>query len=577
MPFESGGRADKQGNTYEYNCAIYEMLRIFDEVNYSVTIEALGDDEKGTDVFVTTMKGEKEHQQCKARNGSKDKWDISGLRAKGIFKTWEFQLNRGDERRVALVSPMTCSFLVDLHSRSLNTSGNPSDFYYAQINKSSQEFQKFYEDFCAEMRLKIIEENGIIERNVLKSIDHLRKTFYKQVSETELQERIYQSIHFLFRNDKNIVYNAMYSFVCKENILGVEITQPVLMDYLKKQGIEMRLRDGDDRILPRLKEINQEYRDAFKPLKEGLVHRKEFEKCINAIKNEKSFIISGAAGHGKSGCTEAIMDYCESKKIPHIAIKLDQRVPHGNCEIWGKELGLSGSIVHAMHCISRNERAVIVLDQLDALRWTQANSSEALLVCMELIRQVRYFNRDREHKIIVVFVCRTYDLENDNNIKSLFEKKNDLSENKWVVFRVQNFDEGIVKKIVGEGYGQLSVKLKKLLQIPSNLYIWQHLDREKTYTDCVTTGHLIEEWYEQICRKSAVAGVPEKTVRETEECIVDTLDRIGRLYAPKQTLRVETAGLDYLISCEMILVQKEKVGFVHQSILDYFMSLPFCL
>ena len=138
------------------------MLRIFDEVNYSVTIEALGDDEKGTDVFVTTMKGEKEHQQCKARNGSKDKWDISDLRAKGIFKTWEFQLNRGDERRVALVSPMTCSFLVDLHSRSLNTSGDSRDFYYAQINESGKEFQKFYADLCAEMNLKIFEENGIL-------------------------------------------------------------------------------------------------------------------------------------------------------------------------------------------------------------------------------------------------------------------------------------------------------------------------------------------------------------------------------------------------------------------------------
>ena len=364
----------------------------------------------------------------------------------------------------------------------------------------------------------------------------------------------------------------MLSFVCMENILGVEITQPVLMQYLEKQEMEMRLRDGDDRILPRFKEINQEYRDTFKPLKEGLVSRKEFEDCINAIKSEKSFIISGAAGYGKSGCTEVILNYCESERIPHIAIKLDQRVPHGSCDIWGKDLGLSGSLVHAMHCISRNEKAVIVLDQLDALRWTQANSREALLVCMELIRQVRYFNHDREHKIIIVFVCRAYDLENDNYIKTLYENKKDSSENEWAVFRVRNFDEGIVKKIVGEEYGQLSAKLKKLLQIPSNLYIWQHLDKEKTYTDCVTTGHLIEEWYEQICRKSAAAGVPERTVRETVECIVDTLDRIGRLYAPKQTLRVETAGLDYLISCDMILVQKEKVGFVHQSILDYFMS-----
>lgn len=357
-----------------------------------------------------------------------------------------------------------------------------------------------------------------------------------------------------------------------KDILGVEITQPYLLNYFKEQRIEMRLRDGDDRILPRLIQINQEYRDAFKPLKGGLVHRKEFHDCINAIKSEKSFIISGGAGYGKSGCTEAVMNYCAEENIPHIAIKLDRRIPHRNCDTWGRELGLSGSIVYVMHCISRNEKAVIILDQLDALRWTQANSMEALSVCTELIGQVRHFNRDRQHKILIVFVCRVYDLENDNNIKLLFEKKSDKEENDWINICIKNFDEDVVRMIIGEGYDRLSSKLKELLQIPSNLYIWQHLDKEDTYSECVTTSHLIEKWYQQIYRKSITVGIQEKTVMDTQNSIVDMLDKMGRLYAPRQRLNVENSGLDYLISCEMILVQKEKVGFVHQSILDYFMS-----
>lgn len=98
-------------------------------------------------------------------------------------------------------------------------------------------------------------------------IKYLKKIIYKQISEVEIQERINQSILFLFRNDRNTVYNALVSFVCMEDILGVEVTQPYLLNYLKEQGIEMRLRDGDDRILPRLAQLNQEYRDAFKPLK----------------------------------------------------------------------------------------------------------------------------------------------------------------------------------------------------------------------------------------------------------------------------------------------------------------------
>ncbi len=566
MPFEKGGRADKQGNRYEINCIIYEILKVLNEINYSVIVEALGTDEIGTDILVTTFDGQKEHQQCKARNASKECWDISDLKAKNIFSTWKIQLNREHNRIVALVSPMACSFLFDLHDRACNTSGRAEDYYSIQIMKSSREFQKFYKSFCIEMGL-----NSNQDVDVLKSIDYLKRIFYKQISEYELQERINQNIQYLFSSEQKIVYNALLSFVVMEDILGKEITQSILFDYFIKQGITFRLKDGDNRIAPRISEMNQEYRQNFRPLQGGLIHRKEFDDCIEAIVNEKAVIISGSAGYGKSGCTEAILNYCEEKKLPHIAIKLDQRIPHKNCEIWGQELGFPGSIVHSIHCVSRNENAIIILDQLDALRWTQANSSEALAVCMELIRQVEYLNYERKKKIITIFVCRTYDLENDNNINSLF-KKQESSENAWEIVKVGDFKEEAVKEVIGEKYEQLSLKLKKLLRIPSNLYIWQHLDKEEAYGDCLTTSHLIDKWFGQICRRSVTVGLQQKTVNETKIRIVDALDRTGRLYIPKQILNVEEAGLDYLISSEIIMVQNNKIGFVHQSILDFFIS-----
>lgn len=566
MPFEKGGRADKQGNRYEINCIIYEILKVLNEINYSITVEALGMDEIGTDILVTSFEGKKEHQQCKARNASKEHWDISDLKAKNIFSTWKIQLNRDCNRKVALISPMTCSFLLDLHNRACNTSGKAEDFYSAQILKSSKEFQNFYKNFCAEMDLDSAENIDI-----LKSIDYLKRIFYKQISEYELQERINQNIQYLFSSEQKVVYNALLSFAVMEDILGKEITQSVLFDYLKKQGIAFRLKDGDKRIVPRINEINQEFRENFRPLQGGLVHRKEFDDCIKAIANEKAVIISGNAGYGKSGCTEAILNYCEEKKLPHIAIKLDRRIPHKNCAIWGQELGFPDSIVHSLHCVSRNENAVIILDQLDALRWTQANSSEALAVCMELIRQVEYLNYERKKKIIIIFVCRTYDFENDNNINSLF-KKQESSKNEWEIVKVGDFKEDVVKEIIGRKYEQLSPKLKKLLRIPSNLYIWQHLDKEEFYGDCLTTSHLIDKWFEQICRKSVTVGLQQKNVNETLISIVDALDKTGRLYVPKQILHIEESGIDYLISSEIIIAQNNRIGFVHQSILDYFIS-----
>ena len=79
MPSEKGGRADKAGNEYEKDCIIFEFLKIISEKNYSVSIEALGDDEKGTDILVVRKDGTIEHQQCKKRNASMEYCIINNI------------------------------------------------------------------------------------------------------------------------------------------------------------------------------------------------------------------------------------------------------------------------------------------------------------------------------------------------------------------------------------------------------------------------------------------------------------------------------------------------------------------
>ena len=568
MPLENGGRADKMGNRYEIRCIIYEMLKVLREVNYSIVIEALGDDEVGTDILITDFEGRKEHQQCKVRNASKEYWSIADLKSRNILKNWKKQLERGDDRNVALVSAVGCTHIVDLHNRAINSTNNPNDFYEYQIKSGGKEIQNSYKDFCKGMGIEVSES-----ADVAKSIDFLRRTSFKQMSEYTLQESISQEISYYFATDKESVYNAFVALVIDSDIYAKEITALELREYFTKQGIRMRMLDGDKRIIPQVELINREYRGSFKSLKEGLIDRNEFGECIEAINDEQSFVISGNAGYGKSGCTEAILNYCEGEDIPYIAIKLDRRIPHGNSEIWGQELGFSGSIVYALNAISKDKTAVLVLDQLDALRWTQANSSEALAVCMEMIRQVRYLNDERAKKIVIVFVCREYDLRNDNNIKSLFEREDDDTHRvEWKKIVIKDFDENVVKRVVGKKYEDLTLKTRRLLQVPSNLYIWQHLDEEATYGDCTTTSHLIDIWFQQICKKSNSIGVDEKVVRDTVHYTVDVLDKIGRLYAPKRILNVDERGLDYLVYAELLIKDGQKIGFVHQSILDYFIS-----
>ena len=82
----------------------------------------------------------------------------------------------------------------------------------------------------------------------------------------------------------------------------------------------------------------------------------------------------------------------------------------------------------------------------------------------------------------------------------------------------------------------------------------------------------MDKWYRQICERSSTVGVEERTVIETLDVIVDKLDRTGRLYMPEKSLKAERRGVNYLVSAEMLYEDGKRIGFVHQSIFDYFIS-----
>ncbi len=568
MPYELGGRADKRGNRFEFRWVIYQMLKVLDEKLDYVILEALGDDEQGVDIWIGKKDGSREGQQCKGRNGSKEFWDYGTANAKGIFTNWKYQLDRDKSNTVSLVSPLAFTLLEDLIERAKNTSKNPKDFYNNQVLNASKEFVNFFKNYC-----KVMEINPEQDLDLVNCISYLNRIAYRQLPDTELKELILSRISYLLIGNEEEIYAAFAEWIADGDILGKIINQSVIYTFLKEKNIKSKNLATDERIMPRLKELNQEYNTSFIPLKHGLIKRKEFSICREAIDSGNSLIIHGKAGRGKSGSTVEIINYCQEKTIPYLAIKLDKRIPNGTADKWGKDLGLPASIAHCINSVSKNERAVIILDQLDALRWTQAHSRDALLVCAQIINQVERLNFERKHKISVVFVCRTYDLENDNNIKSLFkgiDKKEETIQ--WNKVQVNELNEKLVKDIVGKRYEKLTNKLKEILRIPSNLYIWQKLDSSKIYVECSTANHLVSEWWGQLSEKCFEFGLSEDNINQIKEKMVTLLEKLGRIFIPLSLLYENKSSVEFLSSNAFLIIQDNKVSFAHQSILDCFLA-----
>lgn len=567
MPYEKGGRADKYGNRYENKWVIYQLLRVIDEKAESIIIEPIGEDEAGVDIWVNEKDGSREAQQCKGRNASKESWDTPSLKSRGIIAKSRQQLDRNPEYKFALVSPISCTMLFDLTTRARNSSKVKDFLEYQVMSGTSPEFQAFFISYCNALGLDYSNDNDLI-----KIVDYLKRTYYHQYLDSRMQkEELLDKIKFLFIGDSNNIYNLLENYILEEDVLGKEISCVMIGKLLKENSIYLRDLAKDTRIFPRIYELNMEFKDSFCPISKTLSERKEFEICRNEIKQGNSLVIHGRAGSGKSGCAQALSLYCETNSIPYIAIKLDKKIPSGSLENFSNQLGLPASVVYCLDCISKNKIGMIILDQLDALRWTQNHSRNALDICGEVIREVNNINREREHKLSLVFICRSYDLDNDKNIKMLFKDTDENEDIKWIKVQVGELEEDYVKKVIGDIYSQLSKKLRDALRVSSNLYIWEQLDKTQCYDEFTTANDLISEWWRQLCLKSHMYNINEVDIKSLKDNLILLLQNNNKLFVNKKLLDCTHISLEYLISFGMLINSVDKISFVHQSIYDYFL------
>lgn len=570
LPYEAGGRADKFGNRYESRWVVKQLLRVLNEEITSVTIEAIGGEEEGVDLWIKNLDGSQECHQCKARNASKEYWQLGDLAARGIFEKAKKQLDSNKDTTYYLISAVAGMMINDLTMRARNSNCDSEDFHKYQIENSGNKVKKAFKDFARYFGLNIETINGRKQAS-----EYLKRIYIIQYAD-DINEKnsLKETINYLYIGDLEAIYSLISCYAIENDLLGREITAYMLNNYLQTQlSISSRQLYKDGRIIPRFEYLNSEFASSFMPINNSIIHRTESDSCYKEILNGTSIIIHGKAGSGKSGCILELLNQLKEDDIVHLALKLDRRIPEHTSEQYGQSLGLRASPIFCLDAVSKDREVVLILDQLDAIRWTNNHSRTALEVCKEMIREANYINKNRKKKIIIAFVCRTFDLKNDRGIKSLFsineEKKGDYISWKDIIIGEMN-DEN-VRTIVGDAYNGLSKKLQILLGTPSNLYIWSNLEEKARSNTYITSSDLIKQWWEQLrynCEKMSISTIQ---LNELKDTIVNNIDRIGKLMIPEHLLsNYSKLATEQLLSNGLLLSDGKSIGFVHQSFYDYF-------
>lgn len=556
MSNEPAGRADKEGNRYEYLCVIDTILDLVSGKIVSFKHEPI--DEDGVDITTIEKSGIKNLIQCKSRNSSKDYWRFSDLKKLGCFDNWKYHLDRDVNNKVALYSPLPFMALTDLTKRALNSDGDIKHFYEIQVGQSS-ETRKDFNKFCECFHLNESNENDVI-----KAQNYLKRLTCALTPDFNFKATIKARIERYFIGNSDYIFDCFLEWIINGNIMGNNISIADLYSFLSIKNIILRSLENDKNFLKNIDKLNKEYKAYFEPINNKIIQRKELESCINSINNGESIVIHGDAGCGKSGLTNQIINYLEDNNILYLALKLDEYIPQNNINEWSEKLGFHDLVSNYLNAFSNDKNCVLILDQLDAIGWTQNNTKNAIGVISDLLNEINNINKEREIKISVVLVIRTFDLENDYNMKKIINKD-------WLKIKVDKLDDGTVRKIINNDseYNGYNKRLKQLLRISSNLYIWTKIYKHIDLGNIFSTGDLINEWWRCI-EEDGYGSFDSNSLNNARDTILKKMQEFNTKSIKKSWLKIDNNILSFLCSKGFIVDVDSRISFSHQSIVDYY-------
>ncbi|QDU28511.1 hypothetical protein ETAA8_36130 [Anatilimnocola aggregata] len=566
MSNEAGGYWAKLGDRYEGTWVVQQLLLLLHERIRSVTVEAIGDDEAGVDLWIERLDGMREAQQCKVRNGVKEKWPLADLDSRQILARARFQLERDQSHEYSLVSAIPAPVLDDLANSARDSNGDPEAFFTHQIVNRSQHAVNAFQELCDKWGLYADRPH---DRAVV--FDLLRRMrFHLFSDDRESRARVLLLAQLAIEGKPEHVVNALANFA--ETNLRKRISAVDVLDELARLGMPSRRLANDPRVTVRIGELNQEFRESIEPYLAGgkLIHRSE-SGALLALLDEgiDAVVLHGDAGQGKSGVLFELTMLLKKRGIPFLATRLDRKRPRASARQFGLNLDLPESPTRCLHEAAAGMHCVLILDQLDALRWTSAESAEGLDVCKSIVREVMTL-RSLGSRISVVLCCRSFDLEHDPQICDW------LKQTSFRRIPILDLEESTVKEIVDlqkVDYSTLSIRQKQLLRTVNNLAIWIAIvASDNRSPDFRSTTDLLRAYWNNRRQCLQKSGIKASALKSGLDALVDWMENSASLSAPIRVIEHDAELTTELRSWGVIRVAAGTVSFAHQSHLDFLIA-----
>lgn len=568
---ELGGRATKLGNTYERLWAVRQALYVIEGRCSSLLWEPVGDDESGIDLWVTNSDGSRIGYQLKRQNRDKEYWSVSDLRGERVLEFAREQLERDSQASYVFVSSCGVRFLRDLAEQSQRANDDPVIYYRDLVCVNKERKKAFHELMSAWSLDPNDPANMDLAFRMLQ-----RMTFEIQERSNRTRDEIEFASGLLIDGDSAQVVATLGDFL--DDHLGKQLHADDFRNALQDHGFRFRRLAGDPSLPTAIEHLQQRFDSIISQdlIAGAPIQRPEVTDLLAKIRGNQPpriVFVHGYAGSGKSVAVQQLYGELARAGIPCLPIQLHCHRPEGTPNNYGRlKLALPASPALSLRGHADRRHAVLILDQLDALRLTSIHSHESWDACAAMIDEAL-----ADAQTTVVVACRTFDLENDPKIAAWKRAMPGAPASAVVDMKIGELPEAAVVALlrkVGVDFASLPARQQSVLRQPAPLSLWWNLSQAgRSPLQFENATQLMREFL-RLRREEAQRdhGVAAGDLEHTLTSLVAYMDREGRLDAPAAMLSNYGCTTSALCSVGILRSEGGSLSFVHQGYFDHLVA-----
>lgn len=556
MP-RTGGESDKLGNRYESLWTVHNLMDVL--AGEAVALEPESFQESTGIEFIKTLQDSTQEFHSVKRQRAVNGWTLYALTGLGengrsVLKDLFDKLDDKISSAVVFVSATIHSQAYELWDRAQRCH-TPEEFEHQLTSDKGlhEDFNKYILPLC---------DNDLA--NALKRFRALR---FEPIGEHVLRRHIETNARrLLYRIDGNLVNGTEVVLKLADFIydsLGRRLVEADVRSELERHGYYLQDWARDSHVVGQVGNLNSRY---LRHVEGDMVLGRSIPRDDAAIvaralqekEGELAQLVVGVAGLGKSCVLAQTIRHLESAGIPLLALRLDNIPVVNSTRALGNIVDLPDSPAIVLAGISQGRRAVMLIDQLDAMSVVSGRNAEQWQIFEDLLHEVK-----QHPNLRLLLACRAFDLEHDPRLAGLAK-----SEGLAHRINLQPLPVDTVKKSVREGGGnpeQMTARELEILRTPFHL----HLFLQGEPANPIPFGgrqELFDRYWKEKRRKANSQGVDFERVVGV---LTDALSQNESISAPVNRLDAVASDAEFLASEHVLLNENERYRFFHESFFDY--------